>query len=186
VDQARCIRCARCLGQGYAFSAPPHWVASRLAELREPEAHASADPRDFPLAPLGRSLHVFLADVGSCQACNLEVLALQNPYYDAARLGITFVPSPHHADVLVVVGIPTGPMVEPVRRAYEALPGPKAVVAVGACALGGGIFRGNEGTGAPLAGKLHVDRFVPGCPPSPLDVLAALLSLGGGPPRGRT
>ncbi len=183
LHHGRCIRCARCTRQGFAFGGRAHPCASRPEDLYSagggplPEREANR-----ALAALGRSLQLFLVDAGSCLACNLEVLALANPYYDASRLGITFVNSPHHADVLVVVGIPTEPLLEPLRRAYEALPGPKAVLAVGACALEGGIFRGNPRTRAPLSDTLPVDLFVPGCPPTPLDILEGVLTLAG---RGR-
>jgi Ni,Fe-hydrogenase III small subunit len=176
----RCIRCARCTRQGFTFGGRALANASRPEDLYSPGGGPLPERLGpAPLAGLGRSLQLFLVDAGSCLACNREVLALANPYYDAARLGITFVNSPHHADVLVVVGIPTRPILEPLRRAYEALPGPKAVLAIGACALEGGLFRGNPGTQAPLSGTLPVDLFVPGCPPSPLDILAGILTLAG-------
>jgi formate hydrogenlyase subunit 7 len=180
VDQGRCIRCARCLAHGFAFAGPAETARATLAELRSPAAGPSAArPAAAPLGTLGRSLHVFLVDVGSCNACNLEVLALSNPYYDLSRLGVFFTNSPRHADVLLVVGVPTEEMLEPLRRAYEALPSPKAVVAVGACAVSGGAFRGNPGLHGGLDGLVPVDLWVPGCPPAPIQLLDALLALVG-------
>ena len=180
VDQGRCIRCARCLPHGFAFAGPAEPARATLAELRSPAgAPPGARPAAAPLGALGRSLHVFLVDVGSCNACNLEVLALSNPYYDLSRLGVFFTNSPRHADVLLVVGVPTDAMLEPLRRAYEALPSPKAVVAVGACAVSGGAFRGNPGLHDGLAGLVPVDLWVPGCPPAPVQLLDALLALVG-------
>ncbi len=168
VDPGRCIRCARCTTAGFRFAGPVE------AAFRP---RAGAPPA--PLAGLGRSLHVFLVDAGSCNACNLEVLALANPLYDASRLGIFFTNSPRHADVLVVVGVPTEPMVAPLTAAYEAMPAPKAVVGVGVCPISGGVFRGNTGLRSSLDGIVPVDLYVPGCPPAPIQILDALLTIGG-------
>ena len=139
-------------------------------------------PSPAPLRELGRSLHVFLVDVGSCNACNLEVLALSNPFYDASRLGVFLTNSPRHADVLLVVGVPTPEMTEPLRRVYEALPEPRAVIAVGACPISGGAFAGTGELAGSLSEVVPVDRFVPGCPPPPVAILDAILALAG---RGR-
>ncbi|HTT72802.1 MAG TPA: NADH-quinone oxidoreductase subunit NuoB [Thermoplasmata archaeon] len=185
LDRGRCVRCARCLPNGFAFSGPVEAATRHRSELRvgTPAPHgpglAAAEP---PLANFPRSLHVFLVDVGSCNACNLEVMALANPFYDASRLGIFFTNSPRHADVLLVVGVPTEEMVEPLRRAYEALPAPKAVVAVGVCPISGGAFRGSPGLKGSLDEIVPVDLYVPGCPPSPVNVLDGLLRVIG---RGR-
>jgi Ni,Fe-hydrogenase III small subunit len=185
VDQGRCIRCARCQRDGFRFVGPLESSASRRADLVWPAGRPGAADREKPLAALGRSVHVFMVDVGSCNACNLEVLALANPYYDSQRLGIFFTASPRHADALLVVGIPTNEMVEPLQRAYAALPAPKAVVAVGACATSGGIFAGNPALRSSLDEVVPVDRYVPGCPPTPLALLDAILRLTGrGRPRG--
>lgn len=118
-------------------------------------------------------------DVGSCNACNLEVLALANPYYDAYRLGIAFTNSPRHADLLIVVGVPTAALSEPLQRTYEAMPAPKAVLAVGACAIDGGIFEGGPEWIAPVRSIVPVDLYVTGCPPPPLAVLDGILRLAG-------
>jgi len=177
VDQGKCIRCARCLPAGFAFTGSVESATrSREALLRVTTGPISEAPA---LSDFGRSLHVFLVDVGSCNACNLEVFALANPFYDSQRLGIFFTNSPRHADVLLVVGVPTGEMVEPLRRAYDALPAPKAVVAVGACPISGGVFAGTPGLAGTLADLLPVDVFVPGCPPAPLGILDGLLKLTG-------
>ncbi len=184
VDQGKCIRCARCRAAGFALTGPVEASGRRRSELVWPGGRPGATVPEAGLAPLGRSVHVFLVDVGSCNACNLEVLALANPYYDATRLGIFFTNSPRHADVLLVVGVPTEEMVEPVWRAYEAMPAPKAVVAVGACPTSGGVFAGNAGLRPGLDAVLPVDRYVPGCPPPPVAILDAILALiGRGRPR---
>ncbi len=175
VDQGRCIRCARCLAQGFEFSGPVALATAARAD--RPDGPSATRGAGAPLARLGRSLHVFLVDVGSCNACNLEVLSIAHPQYDASRLGIFFTNSPRHADVLLVVGVPTEAMVEPLRRAYEAIPAPKAVVATGACAIRGGVFEGNAGLRSGVDEIVPVDLYVPGCPPPPVAVLDALLRL---------
>lgn len=185
VDDGACIRCARCLSAGFVFAGPVESASVSREALRRggspPPDRAASFPSPARTA-LSRSLHVFLVDAGSCNACNLEVLALANPLYDASRLGIFFTNSPRHADVLLVVGVPTDEMVEPVRRAYEALPGPKAVVAVGVCPISGGAFAGTPGLRSSLEEIVPVDVFVPGCPPAPVNILNGLLRVTG---RGR-
>lgn len=178
IAQGSCIRCARCTAAGFRFQSVPDLSMSGEENLfwskgSRPKAGPKAAPA--PLPDFQRSLHVFIADVGSCNACNLEVLALANPYYDSQRLGIFFTNSPRHADVILVVGIPTTELVEPLRRAYEAIPFPKVVVAVGACSIDGGIFIGSTGIQSPLRDILPVDVFVPGCPPAPVAVLGGLI-----------
>ncbi len=178
IDVGACIRCGRCAAHGFAPRGPEDPSVRSRDRLREPwtgavEPHPADAPA--PLAGWSRSLHVFLVDVGSCNACNLEVLAVANPLYDASRLGIFFTNSPRHADALLVVGVPTEAMVEPVRRAYEALPDPKAVVAIGVCPISGGAFAGTPGLRPSLGDVIPVDVYVPGCPPTPLHVLDGLL-----------
>ncbi len=125
---------------------------------------------------LGRSLHVRQVDAGSCNGCELEIIATTNPVFDLERFGIHFVASPRHADVLLVTGPVTRNMEIALRRTYEATPEPRVVVAVGACGCSGGIF--GEGTYASLGGVdrvLPVDVYVPGCPPRPQAILNGLL-----------
>ncbi|MGA8303596.1 MAG: hypothetical protein WA691_01050 [Thermoplasmata archaeon] len=187
VDQGKCIRCARCLPHGFAFTGPVESATRTLTDLRnETGTPAGTGAETAPLRGLGPSLHLFMIDVGSCNACNLEVLALANPFYDSQRLGVFFTNSPRHADVLLVVGVPTTEMVEPLRRAYEALPSPKAVVAVGACPISGGVFAGTRGLAPVLGDLLPVDVFIPGCPPTPLNILDGLLKLNGRDRRSRS
>jgi Ni,Fe-hydrogenase III small subunit len=123
----------------------------------------------------GRSLHILMIDVGSCNACNLEVLNLSNPYYDLTRLGIFFTNSPKHADALVVVGALNKAMVDVLKRTYESMPHPKFVLSVGACAISGGVFKDTDSFVSPVQDALPVDVVVPGCPPSPIEVLQGLL-----------
>jgi len=126
---------------------------------------------------LGRSLHVRQVDAGSCNACELEIAATTNPFYDLERYGIHLVASPRHADVLLVTGPVTRNMEIALRRTYEAAPEPRVVVAVGACGCSGGIF--GEGTYASVGGVdqvVPVDVYIPGCPPRPEAILNGLLA----------
>jgi Ni,Fe-hydrogenase III small subunit len=125
---------------------------------------------------LGRALCIREIDAGSCNGCELEIQALNNPYYNIEGLGIKFVASPRHADMLLVTGPLTLNMKEAVWRAYEATPLPKLVVAAGECACTGGIFKGSYAVCGPLAKLLPVDVTIPGCPPPPLDILRGILT----------
>jgi Ni,Fe-hydrogenase III small subunit/NAD-dependent dihydropyrimidine dehydrogenase PreA subunit len=124
---------------------------------------------------LGRSLHVRHLDAGSCNGCEWEIAALLNPYHDVQRLGIDFVASPRHADLLLVTGVMTTNLREAARRTYEAMPEPRLVVAVGACAIDGGIFAGAPHSGNGVGGAFPVDVFVPGCPPRPEAIIEGML-----------
>jgi Ni,Fe-hydrogenase III small subunit len=126
---------------------------------------------------LGRSLSIRTVDAGSCNGCELEINALNNVFYDLERFGLRFVASPRHADVLTVTGPVTRNMAEALKRTYEAIPDPKWVVAIGDCARDGGCFAGSY---AVLGGAHHVvpvDLHIPGCPPSPTEILKGLLAL---------
>ena len=141
-----------------------------LAELAA-KLDASAKRR------LGRSLSIREVDAGSCNGCELEIHALNNAFYDLERFGLRFVASPRHADVLLV----TGPVTKNMRRAleltHEATPAPKWVVAVGDCALNGGIFAGSYAVTGGVSEVVPVDLHIPGCPPTPTALLQGLLAL---------
>ncbi|HEY5435715.1 MAG TPA: NADH-quinone oxidoreductase subunit B family protein, partial [Candidatus Limnocylindrales bacterium] len=124
---------------------------------------------------LARSLHVRHLDAGSCNGCDWEIAALLNPYHDIQRLGIDFVASPRHADLLLVTGIMTRNLEDAARRTYEAMPEPRLVVAVGACAISGGVFAGSYAGRDGIGEVLPVDVFVPGCPPRPEALIHGLL-----------
>jgi len=126
---------------------------------------------------LGRSLSIRAVDAGSCNGCELEIHALQNAFYDLERFGLRFVASPRHADVLLVTGPVTKNMREALQRAYNAAPSPKWVVAVGDCALDGGIFSGSYAVEGGVSAVVPVDLHIKGCPPRPLDLLKSLLAL---------
>ena len=128
-------------------------------------------------ARLGRSLSIREVDAGSCNGCELEIHALSNAFYDLERLGLRFVASPRHADVLLVTGPVTKNMREALLRTYNATPDPKWVVAVGACAASGGIFAGSYAVAGGVKDVLTVDLHIPGCPPNPKALLAGLLAL---------
>jgi len=123
----------------------------------------------------GRSLNIREVDAGSCNACDLEINALNNPVNDLTRLGMHFVASPRHADMLLVTGTATRNMELALVKTYNATPEPKLVVAVGACACSGGIFRDSYATRNGIDGIVPVDVYVPGCPPRPQAVLYGIL-----------
>src|SRR5213082_4049731 len=126
---------------------------------------------------LGRSLSIREVDAGSCNGCELEIHALNNAYYDVERFGIRFVASPRHADVLLVTGPVTKNMREALARTYHATPDPKWVVAVGDCALDGGIFAGSYAVVGGVSSVVPVDLHIRGCPPSPIELLKGLIAV---------
>jgi Ni,Fe-hydrogenase III small subunit len=126
---------------------------------------------------LGRSLSIREVDAGSCNGCELEIHALNNAFYDLERFGLRFVASPRHADVLLVTGPVTKNMREALERTYNATPDPKWVVAVGDCAVDGGIFSGSYAVVGGVAAVVPVDLHIRGCPPTPLQLLKGLLAL---------
>ena len=128
-------------------------------------------------ARLGRSLAIREVDAGSCNGCELEIHALSNAFYDIERFGLHFVASPRHADVLLVTGPVTKNMRQALERTYNATPDPKWVVAVGGCAIDGGIFRGSYACVGGVSETVPVDLPIKGCPPSPTDLLKGLLAL---------
>jgi Ni,Fe-hydrogenase III small subunit len=138
------------------------------------EQEVAADLRQRVARQFGRSLHIRTLDTGSCAACEQEIRLLAAPHYDLHRLGFFFTPAPRHADLLMV----TGPMIRAfdiaARKTYEAIPGPKIVVATGACALGG-VYPADAFTHGTVSEVLPVDVWIPGCPPSPLALLQGLL-----------
>jgi Ni,Fe-hydrogenase III small subunit len=126
---------------------------------------------------LGRSLSIRQIDAGSCNGCELEIHALNNAFYDLERFGLRFVASPRHADVLLVTGPVTRNMRQALERTYEATPNPKWVVAVGDCALDGGIFAGSYAITGGVSAVIPVDLHIRGCPPRPIDLLKGLMAL---------
>jgi len=150
--------------------APPGKDDAALAELAR-RVEGAARRR------LGRSLSIREVDAGSCNGCELEIHALNNAFYDLERFGLRFVASPRHADVLMVTGPVTRNMREALRRTYDATPDPKWVVAVGDCAVDGGVFAGSYAVVGPVSAVVPVDLHIRGCPPRPVQLLAGLLAL---------
>jgi len=142
----------------------PQW-ASRAAQIQ-----------DEVLRLLGRALVIRQVDAGSCNGCELEIHALNNPYYNIEGLGIRFAASPRHADMLLVTGPVSRNMEQALRIAYDSMPDPKLVVAVGDCGRDGGIFGEGYATCGGVAKVIPVDVTVPGCPPPPLAILQGILT----------
>ena len=149
---------------------PPAPGADALAELAA-RVDCAARRR------LGRSLAIREVDAGSCNGCELEIHALNNAFYDLERFGLRFVASPRHADVLLVTGPVTRNMREALERTYRATPDPKWVVAVGDCAVDGGVFAGSYAVSGGVADVVPVDLHIRGCPPSPTELLEGLQAL---------
>ena len=125
---------------------------------------------------LGRALAIRQVDAGSCNGCELEIHALGNPYYNIEGLGIRFVASPRHADMLLVTGPVSRHMAIALQRTYDATPDPKLVVAVGDCGCTGGIFGESYASCGRVANVIPVDVAVPGCPPAPIEILRGILA----------
>jgi len=153
-------------------------VTEAPPRLDDPELAAAAARLDRATkARLGRSLAIRMVDAGSCNGCELEIHAINNSVYDLERFGIRFVASPRHADVLMVTGPVTANMREALERTHAAMPAPKWVVAVGDCAIDGGLFAGSYAVVGGVAAVAPVDLHVRGCPPNPTALLKGLLSL---------
>ncbi|MDR0576826.1 MAG: formate hydrogenlyase [Candidatus Accumulibacter sp.] len=128
------------------------------------------------LRQLGRALVIRHVDAGSCNACELEIHALGNPYYNLEAIGIKFAASPRHADLLLVTGPVAKNMEVALKRAYDATPEPRLVVAVGDCGCTGGIFGESYASRGRVANVIPVDVAIPGCPPTPLQLLQGILA----------
>lgn len=189
LDYGACIGCGRCIevGDGAFLAAErlAHCGVSKSGLVRrfdvdgateimagEPAMTAAAEGIR---ALLGRALNVRQVDAGSCNGCEQEIVALNNPYYDLERFGIHFVASPKHADMLLVTGPVTRNMAEAVKQTFAATPSPKLVVAVGACGCSGGIFSGSYAIAGAVDSIIPVDGYIPGCPPTPAMLLTGIL-----------
>lgn len=165
IDHGRCVHCFRCTRDK---EPPLAWAPGY--------EWAGAASNDAPaLAAFARSLHIRVVDGGACGACLSEIEQANKPYYNMHRLGFFSTPTPRAADVLLVCGPLTANMRSPLRLAYEGMPEPKRVVAVGTCAVSGGIFGPSFACAAGVSEGVPVDVALPGCPPPPLAILHALL-----------
>jgi Ni,Fe-hydrogenase III small subunit len=162
------LKTLRQIGSVGIVTEPRPTVAEEL-RVRE-QLHAQI------LATLGRALCIRQVDAGSCNGCELEIHALNNAFYNLEGLGVRFVASPRHADLLLVTGPVARHMELALKRTYDATPDPKLVVAVGDCGSTGGIFGCSYASAGAVANVIPVDVAVPGCPPSPTRILAGILT----------
>jgi Ni,Fe-hydrogenase III small subunit/NAD-dependent dihydropyrimidine dehydrogenase PreA subunit len=188
-DYGECIGCGRCFDGSQGALVPAEKLlccgASKKGLVRRWDLLTGNEiPSDEPAldqlserirATVGRALNIRQLDAGSCNGCETEIVALNNPYYDLERFGIHFVASPKHADMLLVTGPVTRNMAEAVKMTYAATPSPKLVLAVGACGISGGIFAGNYAVVGGVDSVIPVDGYVPGCPPTPAMLLTGIL-----------
>jgi formate hydrogenlyase subunit 7 len=156
------------------------WLAKIRRVGRVVEAAGARPERAIkPLAGVSGSVQLRHVDVGSCNGCEIEISGAFSPVYDAERFGARLVASPRHADALLVTGVVTRNMEQPLRDTFTATPTPRAVIAVGDCARNCGMFAGGYGVVGAVSDVLPVDVEVPGCPPSPQQIVDALRSVTG-------
>jgi Ni,Fe-hydrogenase III small subunit/NAD-dependent dihydropyrimidine dehydrogenase PreA subunit len=183
VDLGACLFCAACEeacpGGAIRFT-PDFRLAARsreslvLSEREQPEVEAlDREARRL----FGRSLRLRQVSAGGCNGCETELNALGNVVFDLSRFGVEFTASPRHADGIVVTGPVTLAMEHALRETYAAVPSPRLVIAVGACAISGGAFAGSDRCRGGVPADIPVDLYVPGCPPHPLTMLDGLLRL---------
>ena len=156
------------------------WVSKirRVGRVVEPGG-PTPTPAVAPPAGVRGSLQIRHVDAGSCNACEVEISGAFGPVYDAEQYGARLVASPRHADALLVTGVVTRNMAEPLRNTVAACPQPRVVVACGDCALNRGVFAGAYGVVGAVGEVVPVDVEIPGCPPTPAEIVAALRSVTG-------
>lgn len=146
-------------------------------ELSKEIEAAGSELRSLIRKKFGRSLHIRQVDTGSCGACESEIISANNPIYDLQRFGINFVASPRHADCLLVTGPVSKNMLIALKKTYAAMPEPKFVITCGDCALDGGLFKSSYYVEGAVEDILPVALHIPGCPPSPLQIILSLNAL---------
>ncbi|MBF0443206.1 MAG: NADH-quinone oxidoreductase subunit NuoB [Oligoflexales bacterium] len=186
IDLGKCIFCARCAGAckhgSIRFSNNYRLSGSVRESLHI--GGANHRPLTKPLDPkrlrlFGKSLRLRQVSAGGCNACEADTNVLTTIAWDLQRFGIDFVASPRHADGILVTGPVTKNMAYALKSTYEAVARPKVVIALGTCAISGGLFEGHDETLDGISGLMPVDLYIPGCPPHPLTILDGLLRLTG-------
>lgn len=180
IDYGRCIVCQLCTEAcpTGAMTTSSDWafgVRSREDLIWRDGSTKNSAIGEGARRAFRRSLHIRHVDAGSCNGCESELQALNNPFYNLHRLGIFFTASPRFADLLLVTGPVTHAMLGPLRATYEAMAEPRWVLAAGTCAVSGGIAEGGYASGHGLDGVIPVDVYLPGCPPNPAAIIQALL-----------
>jgi Ni,Fe-hydrogenase III small subunit/NAD-dependent dihydropyrimidine dehydrogenase PreA subunit len=183
IDLGRCLFCTDCVREcsdgAIRFSADYRLATDRREDLLlvDNELRLAAGLQGETKRLFGRSLKLRQVSAGGCNGCELDTNVLNTIGWDLGRFGIQFVASPRHADGLLVTGAVSENMRLALQKTYDAVPAPKIVIAVGACAIGGGPFSGHNEVHDGVTGFLPVDLFIPGCPPHPLTILDGLLRL---------
>jgi Ni,Fe-hydrogenase III small subunit/Pyruvate/2-oxoacid:ferredoxin oxidoreductase delta subunit len=175
IDHKACIFCGRCV-EHCEVQQLKHTSNYKLATVSGKLSDSTGRLlKERIKKVLGRSLHIRHVDAGSCNACDFEMNALSNPFYDIQQYGIDFVASPRHADMLMVTGVVTRNLMQALLMTYEAMPTPSLVMAVGACAASGQVFGNSYAICGAVDTLVPVDIYVPGCPPRPQALLYGLL-----------
>ncbi|AIZ56752.1 HyfI, H-like protein [Candidatus Methanoplasma termitum] len=183
IDLGKCLFCwdcrRACTKEAISPVDAPDYAVSRegLIFTKNTPPVKNKDTLDAKkLKAVGRSVFIREVDTGSCNGCEVEVNALSNQFYDSERFGIKIVASPRHADVLLITGPLTKNMYDALMKAAAATPEPKVIIAMGTCAISGGLFSKGEVVGEGIGGTVDVDMYVPGCPPAPDRLIRAMLT----------